>query len=275
MAEHPPRRDVSTLAHRAFAALTAYDYAIPALAIPDAALVGRMVPKKLLLEQGAAARGDKALIRDGLEGLDWVAALKPTNIGVPAFRSPEREYLEIAVLVARVRDGARAARLSELIHRAVPYPVLLFTEQSGGLEVSLAHKRDALNEAAKVVLEEELVRARIAPPARPDAEAERAYLAGLAIALQPRENLFGLYGSWLAQAEALAAARVSGRFTLAVSPEQAAARRAALAEHALLVTQLLELRATAKKEKQLARRAELNLAIQALEARRARAEAQL
>jgi hypothetical protein len=76
---------------------------VPALSLPDAALVGRAVPKEPLLTR-RAARGDKALIRDCLDGLDWVAALKPGNIGAPIFRSPEREYLEIAVLLARVLE---------------------------------------------------------------------------------------------------------------------------------------------------------------------------
>ena len=254
---------------------TATDHAISALGLPDAALVGRAIPKKLLLEQAASARGDKALIRDGLGGLDWVAALKSGNCGVPIFRNPQREYLEIAVLAARVREGFSTARLVELIHRAVPYPVLLFAEHSGALEVSLAHKRDAQGGAGKAVLNGEIVRAQLAPPAHAGSEAEAEYLAGLALAEQPREHLFALYQSWTLRTEALAAARVSGRFALAASPDHAAARRAALAEHAQLAKRLADLHAAAKKERQVARLAELNLTIQRLRADLARAEAQL
>jgi hypothetical protein len=264
----------SETAQRAHGHITAAA-AIAALAIPNSALVGRSVPKKLLLEQGASARGDKRLVRDGLEGLDWAAALKPGSIGVPTYRDPERKYLEIAVLAAHVRAGAKAARLVEVIHRAVPYPVLLFTEQSGGLEVSLAHKRDAQNEAGKVVIDGEIVRAQLAPPAKPEGAVEQEFLAGIAIAAQPRANLLVLYQGWIERVEALAAARVTGRLDEARSSEGAAARRAALAEHARISHEIAELRAGAKREVELARRAELNLTLQRLQALLARTEAQL
>ena len=58
-----------------------------------------------------------------------MAALKPTTIGVPAYRDEAREYLEIAVLHLTLRAGAKPPRLIEFIHRAVPYPVLLLAER--------------------------------------------------------------------------------------------------------------------------------------------------
>src|SRR5450756_2425429 len=85
---------------------------VNAFALPHESLVDRRVPKKLLLEQGALTTADKRRIQDGIEEVLWVAALKPTNIGVPAFRDEVREYLEIAVLTATLRDAARPARLT-------------------------------------------------------------------------------------------------------------------------------------------------------------------
>lgn len=98
-----------------------FEVVINALAIPRDALVGQRVPKKLLVEQGAPTAADKRRIMDGIEELQWVAALKPTNIGVPAFKDAAREYLEVSVLTAALRPAAKASRLIELIHRAIPY----------------------------------------------------------------------------------------------------------------------------------------------------------
>src|SRR5207244_694238 len=88
---------------------------------------GRAAPARL--PYVARAADDKRRINDGLEEVHWLAALKPTTIGVPEFRDSARDYLEIAVLSAVLRVGAQAARLAELIHRAVPYPVLLIASQ--------------------------------------------------------------------------------------------------------------------------------------------------
>ena len=98
---------------------------INALALPADARVDQRVPKKLLLEQGAPTAADKRQIQDGIEEMIWVAALKPTNIAVPAFRDDVREYLEIAVLTVTLRSAAKPTRLIELIHRAIPYPLVL------------------------------------------------------------------------------------------------------------------------------------------------------
>src|ERR1700684_2535597 len=114
---------------------------IGALALPPDACVEQRVPKKLLLEQGLPSAADKRQIQEGLEELFWVAALKPTNIAVPAFRDDVREYLEIAVLTVMLRSSAKPMRLIELIHRAIPYPVVLVTAQGGAVSLSLAHKR--------------------------------------------------------------------------------------------------------------------------------------
>ncbi len=111
------------------------------------------VPKKLLLEQGAPTAADKRQIQDGIEEMIWVAALKPTNIGVPIFRDGEREYLEIAVLTATLRTAAKPSRLTELIHRAIPYPLLLVAAHRDAVSVSLAHKRWSQGEIGKVVIE--------------------------------------------------------------------------------------------------------------------------
>ena len=129
---------------------------IPALRLPESCRVDQRIPKKLLLENGAFTAADKRLITEAIEEIQWVAALKPNTIGVPDYRDTLREYLEIAVLAVTVRGVVKPAshsRLAELVHRAVPYPVLLLLIKGQSLTLSLAHKRWAQNEADKVVLD--------------------------------------------------------------------------------------------------------------------------
>jgi len=116
------------------------DHIIAALALPPESRVDQRVPKKLLLENGAPTAADKRQIKEGIDGLYWIAVLKPTTIGVPEYRDDVREYLEIAVLSLTLRPDAKTGRLVELIHRAIPYPLLLMAEQSNHLTLSLAHK---------------------------------------------------------------------------------------------------------------------------------------
>jgi hypothetical protein len=239
---------------------------INALAIPHEALVDQRVPKKLLLEQGAPTAADKRQIQDGIEEITWVAALKPINISVPAFLDAVREYLEIAVLTVALRSTAKLPRLIELIHRAIPYPLVLVTEHRDAVNLSLAHKRWSQGEAGKVVIED--VRQALLNLDAPSTE-ETTFLASLAVSSLPNRDLFALYQGWLDRVAALQAARITGTFGPPDSADRASALREGLDTHARLQREIAVLRAQAEKEKQLNRRVELNLEIKRLEAEQA------
>ena len=253
--------------------MSAIPRVIASLQLPPAALVNQRVPKKLLLEQGAPTAADKRLLQAGVEELHWVAALKPTTIGVSAYRDEVREYLEIAVLSVELRAEARSTRLTELIHRAIPYPVLLLTLHAGSATLSLAHKRWSQAEDQAVVLDGAVV---VAPLAVTDHSAlDLAFQASLGLSSQAAADLFALYQGWIDRAEALAAGAVTGGFVLPATPGDAETRRAALREHAQLQREIRDLRARAAREKQMRDLVELNLELRRLEAALAAAMAKL
>lgn len=259
---------------------------VAALCLPDSARVDQRVPKKLLLENGAPTASDKRLITDAIEEIQWLAALKPNTIGVPEYRDTQREYLEIAVLAVTLRGAIKPtslSRLAELVHRAVPYPVLLLLVDEPTLILSLAHKRWAQNEVGKIVLDGDLMSASLPrtasgtteadTQARP--EAEHAFVQSLAIARQPQASLHALYQGWIECVQALHAARRTGSYQTAATPEQAAARRQALADCERLEGEISRLRTLAAKEKQMARQVEMNLALKRLQTELATTQQQL
>lgn len=245
---------------------------ITALVLPPDSRVDQRVPKKLLLEQGGApTAADKKLIQEGIEELHWIAALKPINIGVPEFRDEAREYVEIAVLTVRLRPRASASRLSELIHRAIPYPLALIASQQAMLSFSLAHKRFSQGVAGRVIVDEEMETADLTWA---DA-AVIEFLTSISISALPRQNLQALYQGLMDRVTALRAAHITGGFSLCETPATYEARRQALEDHGTLQREIASLRAQAGKEKQINRRVELNLAIQRLDARLGEALANL
>lgn len=246
---------------------------IEALDLPAGSRVDQRVPKKLLLENGAPTAADKRLINDGIEELLWLAALKPTTIGVPEYRDEVREYLEIAVLRLTLRPASKVTRMVELVHRAVPYPLLLLTEQGERTGLSTAHKRWSQGEAGKTVLEGDIVAAEW--DTEYDGERWPAFRDALALGKQPRITLYLLYQGWIDTLLALQAARLTGAFSVAANAEHAALRFDALQECSRLDAEIARLRAAAAKEKQLARRVELNLELKRVEAAKVAARAKL
>jgi hypothetical protein len=237
---------------------------LDALGLPDSSRVNQRVPKKLLLENAAPTSPDKRSINDGIEELVWIAALKPVTIGVPEYRDDTHEYLEIAVLLLTFRDGAKTTRLVELLHRAIPYPLLLLTEQGMQWRLSVAHKRWSQGEADKMVLEGTVVSTEWQKEF--DSGILTDFFSSLPLNRQPRMNLHALYQGWLDTIVALNAATVKGYFTLAENAEYAAARRDALRECGVLQEEIIRLRNVAAKEVQIPRQVELNQELQRIEA---------
>ena len=263
---------------------------ISALCLPAEATVGQRVPKKMLAEnltsRGTATSADRKLLQEQIDEVTWVAALKPTNAGIPVYQDEVRSYLELAVLSVRLREGSQiapipakvspsVARLAELVHRAIPYPVLLVLDDNARLYLSLVHIRWAQKEADKAVLDGDLIQGVFVHNGSPaasvmDADTVNAFINAMGLSKQPRTDLLTLYQGWMDTLSAWQAAAVTGRFEC-VSPQQATARRAALRRCHELDAQISSLRAAASKEKQMARQVAANLEIKALMAERQQA----
>jgi hypothetical protein len=248
--------------------MTAADV-ISALELPIAARLDRRVPKKLLVENGTPTSADKRRINEGIEEITWIAALKPATVGAPAFRDAVREYLEIAVLSLVLREAAKVTRLVELVHRAVPYPVLLISARADTVALSVAHKRRAQNEADKIVLDDTVIEAAL------PSDMSSSALAMLSVAAQPKTSTLALYQGWLECIEAIQAGRITGHYLPARDASAALARRESLAAHTRFIREIAVLRSQAERESQIARRVELNLAIRRLEMELADAKSQL
>lgn len=246
------------------------DDLIAALDLPPDSVVDRRIAKNLLVEHGAPTAADKRRITDGIEACRWVATLKPSTIGVPAYRDAVREYVEINVLAVTLRADATSQRLLELLHRAVPYPLVLVHE-SDSVGLSLAHVRHSQGEAGKTVLDGDLVVTTGDMP-RSD-QRWLAFQGALALRQQRRANLQDLYQGWMDTVLALHASSVTGTFAVADGPTRLVARREALRVHAALSGDIARLRAAAAKETQLARRVDLNLELKRAEAALAAARA--
>ena len=173
-----------------------------------------------------------------------------------------------------LRAAAKATRLVELVHRAVPYPLLLLTEQGERPGLSAVHKRWSQAEEGMPVLEGDVV--AVQWDEEHDGEHWPTFCDALALGKQPGTTLHTLYqGCWIDTLLALQAARVTGALAVTANSEHAAARRDALQECARLDSEIARLRATAAKEKQMARRVELNLELKRVEAALAFARANL
>ena len=125
-----------------------------AISFPEAALLGKRVPKKQFLESGELVASDKKKFRENVQNVYWEYTLKPSTCPVLPYRDNEREYLEVAVLQVEMNSQKDHKRIAEIIHRIIPYPLMLgiYTE-SGDIALSIAPKRFSQAEHGAFVAE--------------------------------------------------------------------------------------------------------------------------
>lgn len=234
-----------------------------ALALPEATRLHKRVFKKLFLEHGDLRPADRRVLSDAVGTITWAHTLKPATVPIRPFRDEAREYDEIAVLDVEITDRKAAGRVAELVHRTIPYPVLLVSWDADGVSVSAAPKRLHLQDHRRVVTEAVEATAWLDGAERSPAEA--AFLRSLALPGMPQTDFLALYTAWIGRILALACAELSTRFDISAERPYAD-RRAALDACRSLERDIAALRATLRAESSFARKVELNTQIKQLEA---------
>lgn len=130
------------------------DEQLKALGFPKASRVDRAVFKKMVLESGTLDAIDKKALKDDVGRIRWLYSLKPQTCGITAYTTDERDYGEVAVLSVELADTKRAKRVAHLLHKAIPYPLLVWLIDNNRVALSVADKRNSQADQSKWVLED-------------------------------------------------------------------------------------------------------------------------
>ena len=93
--------------------------------IPESCRLGKRVYKKLFHENAKLSATDKKALSDDVDTIFWQYTFKPTTIPIQPYEDDQREYHEVALLQVNLKQTDRVNRLAEIIHRAIPYPLLV------------------------------------------------------------------------------------------------------------------------------------------------------
>ena len=110
------------------------------MGLPQSAYLGKRIYKRLFQENAKLGVTDKKALREDVESVIWEYTLKPSTIPIKPFSDEKHEYLEIALIQVNLTSRKRADRLGEIIHRAIPYPIVLIFVDGSSFRVSLATK---------------------------------------------------------------------------------------------------------------------------------------
>lgn len=100
------------------------------LQIPEAALLHKKLPKAFFLKHFKLSAAEKRFLNQDIEGMLWLASLRPQNINIPAKVSETKSFEEVQIISCSLKSSLQenAQKAIELIQKYLPYQVLLIIE---------------------------------------------------------------------------------------------------------------------------------------------------
>ena len=231
------------------------------LGLPEKALLQARIYKKQLLENADLTISDRKWINDDIETIEWRYTLKPATVAIPKYEDAEREYIEIALLHITLKANTHVKRLSEVVQRAIPYPLIVVFEHADSLLISLADKRINRSDSSKLTVEQFFESGWFDKDSVNLTEIHRHFLQNLAFTKLPHLDLYVFYQAIITRFNALEAAKHTGKFTLTADLQADKLRQEHLQTIKQLELQLVSLKAKVKNETQFNRKLETNILI--------------
>ena len=228
------------------------------LNFPDSCFVGQRIAKVLFAENGPLTPGDRKTFRSDIEEI-FCSYILGDNHGVMlnSYADAEHDFSCLAQIDVALKKPGKAARIAELCHRAMPYPLIVILHDGDKLWFSMAEKRFSRDGEEQIVLEHQTDTGWISDRFLQD-------FSEAAVFGKFKKNSYrDLYQHYAELLDVLKTAELTGSFEQSsISPEE---RRRLLEELYQLQNQLTELKAKAKKESEMSRLVEINMQAKAIE----------
>ncbi len=233
------------------------------MGIPDACHLGKRVFKRLFRENAKLGATDEKAFREDIDTITWMHTLKPSTIPIKPYEDEQREYHEVALLHVELKTQKRTARIAEIMHRAIPYPLVIVFAFEKMCALSTAHKRFSLAEKGAIIAEELILTDWI--DLSNVSSVQRDFMNSLAVAGLPHTHFLAFYSAIVDRLVALDCAHLTGEYRLESAVEKRRDQRQRLSVCHDLENRIEELKTAIKKETQFNRQVELNMKMKALE----------
>jgi hypothetical protein len=153
---------------------------------------------------------DRKALTEDVETITWRYALKPDRLPIAPVRHGDLDFLEVDVIQVDVRNTRRGGLVFELLHRAIPYPLILAGSTDEGFAFSLSEKRRSEVDENVAVIERTFVSGWLSWTDR--SRLEEAFLDSLAFDSIRADDFRQLYSAYVQRIVSLRVARRTSRF---------------------------------------------------------------
>ena len=123
--------------------------------MPVSAKIIRNLPKKVFYEQADFSKAERELFTSDVESIYLIGAMNQQTMQIAEIKSEEYVYAEIDWIYVKLRAHKQARKITQLLHKSLPNPLVCIIEShQGKWQLSAAHKRLNKNSASKTIVEE-------------------------------------------------------------------------------------------------------------------------
>lgn len=126
--------------------------------IPKRTILNRKIPKKAFFSEADFSSAEKELFTSQVDGIYLLSVMNQQSMKIQAYQTKELHYAEVVWVYVKIRSKDKNNRIAQVVHKAIPNPVVLVMESpEGDILLSACHKRLHKMDVAKVVLEEPVI----------------------------------------------------------------------------------------------------------------------
>jgi len=239
------------------------DFPYSFLKIPDKCMLEKTVYKKLFYENAKFSATDKKWFTKDVNYIKWKYTLKPSSTLIFAVKEQDYHYDEISVIEVGLDNDLHIERLADIIHRTIPYPLLIVFRNDDYIRFSVADKRFNKADDQAATINEYWITEQIDQELTIDTE--KAFVEQLAYDVQPRLNLKVFYKGWIEAFIAFKISKVTGIFEMLNEQHKKENRIKILNEYRVKEEKIKYLRSKLKKEEAFNEKVKLNVDIKGLE----------
>ena len=221
--------------------------------IPRSCEVGNTIFKRLFYENTDLPPADKKLFTDTINKITWLYCLKPETINIKPYKDDIRDYPEIEVIEVEIANDIKLRRITEIIMRTIPYPMVLIYKLGAKTQLYVAHQKTNQNDSSKNTIEEFIATDWL--------NNDSSLFEKLDIKQMRFTNFYAMYSDMLDAISIYNISRIMP-YSAVLSGEEARLLSSSLET---LEQEITSLKVALKKETQFNRKMELNIDIKKLE----------
>jgi hypothetical protein len=232
------------------------------LQLPSRCLLNKKITKAFFKRNFDLTVAEKTLLDKQIATTELFGSLNPENTNINLYSADDISYNEIVIVIANIANGnfeTDHIRVAELIHKHIPYAILLCVFNDEQMVWSTFEKRINQKDINKRIIAQRHFTAII--PIHDRTALQQYFLNSLAFSGLRKTNLHELYNSYTERIFALQASYLNSTFTVRTK-SRTQHDMLLLDKIAKLQQEIENLSNTAKKETQLNKQVYLNLQVQ-------------